>query len=191
MSELGSEIHRTTTEMPAESELAGVVQDNIRTLIETRKQMKRVGSFEDKLAGLITRLAGSVKFVYVHAVFILGWVVFNSGTLGFHPFDPFPFAILSMIASVEAIFVSTFVLISQNRMARIAERHADLDLQINLLAEHEITRLIQMTDAIAKHLQVVIPSDSNYEDLKTHVKPDHVLGEIARAEHETEVKQSE
>lgn len=153
--------------------------------------MRRVGSFEDKLAGLITRLAGSVKFVYVHAVLIFGWILFNSGTLGFTPFDPFPFAILSMIASVEAIFVSTFVLISQNRMARIAERHADLDLQINLLAEHEITRLIQMTDAIAKHLQVAIPSDSNYEDLKTQVKPDHVLGEIAKAEHETKVKQSE
>jgi uncharacterized membrane protein len=101
---------------------------------------------------------------------------------GFAPFDPFPFVMLAMIASVEAIFVSTFVLISQNRMARIAEKHAELDLQINLLAEHEITRLIHITDAIARHLGVEFYSDATHEELKAQVNPDQVLDEMARAE---------
>ena len=70
------------------------------------------------------------------------------------PFDPFPFVMLAMIASVEAIFLSTFVLISRNRQARLAERRAELDLQISLLAEHEITRLVERLEAVAEHLGV-------------------------------------
>ena len=73
---------------------------------------------------------------------------------GLRPFDPFPFVMLAMAASVEAIFLSTFVLISQNRMAELADKRADLDLQINLLSEHEITRLVKLLDAVAKRLGI-------------------------------------
>ena len=76
----------------------------------------------------------------------------NSGIVPRHPWDPFPFPILAMLASVEAIFLSTFVLIGQHRMTQIADQRAELDLQINLLAEHEITHVLQLIDAIAKRL---------------------------------------
>ncbi len=172
----------TTSEPSAEPELAGIVLDNIRSLAEIRKQMKRMSSLEHRVVSQITHLAGNMKFVYAHAVIVVGWIAFNSGVLGFHPFDPYPFGMLAMIASVEAIFVSTFVLISQNRMARIAERHAELDLQVNLLAEHEITRLIQITDAIAMHLGVKLASNASIDELKAQINPDQVLEEMAKAE---------
>jgi uncharacterized membrane protein len=83
-----------------------------------------------------------------------------------------------MAASVEAIFLSTFVLISQNRMAALAEQRAELDLQINLLAEHEITRLVQIVSMIADRLQVSIPSEVDLHDIKQDVRPEVVLNEI-------------
>ncbi|MFT3772780.1 MAG: DUF1003 domain-containing protein [Minicystis sp.] len=101
---------------------------------------------------------------------------------GVRPFDPFPFVMLAMIASVEAIFLSTFVLISQNRMAALADRRADLDVQINLLAEHEITRLIALCDAMAQHLGVhPEPGSQRIEELKRDVRPEAVLDEIEQA----------
>jgi uncharacterized membrane protein len=89
---------------------------------------------------------------------------------------------LAMIASVEAIFLSTFVLISQNRMQALADKRADLDLQINLLAEHEVTRLIELVDGISRHLKVPRQSDPHLEELKKDVHPEVVLEEIERAQ---------
>jgi uncharacterized membrane protein len=83
-----------------------------------------------------------------------------------------------MMASVEAIFLSTFVLISQNRMAAAADKRADLDLQINLLAEHEVTKLITMVSAIADHLNIKTNIDTEIEELKQDVAPEAVLDEI-------------
>jgi uncharacterized membrane protein len=83
-----------------------------------------------------------------------------------------------MVASVEAIFLSTFVLISQNRMAAAADKRADLDLQINLLAEHEVTKLITMVSAIADHLNINTNVESEVEELKQDVAPEAVLDEI-------------
>jgi uncharacterized membrane protein len=80
-----------------------------------------------------------VAFICVHAVIFGGWIVVNLGWTPLPPFDP-SFVVLAMVASVEAIFLSTFVLIMQNRLAALADERAELDLQISLLAEHEITR---------------------------------------------------
>jgi uncharacterized membrane protein len=88
------------------------------------------------------------------------------------------FVILAMIASVEAIFLSTFVLITQNRMAAAADKRADLDLQISLLAEHEITRLATLIDAIADKIGVQTPADEEIEEIKQDVAPDAVLDRI-------------
>src|SRR5437016_5007110 len=127
------------------SQLARVVQRNIRALLEVRQQFEQRKSHQARIADAITAFTGSMTFVYLHALGFGGWILVNLGTIpGIKPFDPFPFAMLAMIASVEAIFLSTFVLISQNRMAALADKRADLDLQVNLLAEHEITRLIGM-----------------------------------------------
>jgi uncharacterized membrane protein len=164
------------------SELAGVVRRNIRTLIEAREHAEQRKSREERVADAITRFTGSMRFVYLHALLFGGWIIVNLGVIpAIRPFDPFPFVMLAMIASVEAIFLSTFVLISQNRMAALADRRADLDVQINLLAEHEITRLIELCDAMAQKLGVRAGAELHIEELEKDVRPEEVLEELDRA----------
>jgi uncharacterized membrane protein len=90
--------------------------------------------------------------------------------------------VLAMIASVEAIFLSTFVLISQNRMAAAADKRADLDLQVSLLAEHEITRLATLISGIADRLGVRTEADAELDEITQDVAPEAVLDEIEAAE---------
>jgi uncharacterized membrane protein len=143
-----------------------------------RDQEEAAASFQERLAAVIPRFTGSMAFVYLHLVLFGSWIVVNLGLLSsISKFDP-SFVILAMIASVEAIFLSTFVLISQNRMAAAADKRADLDLQINLLAEHEVTKLITMVSAIVDHLNIKINIDTEIEELKQDVAPEAVLDEI-------------
>jgi uncharacterized membrane protein len=165
------------------SALAGIVQRNIRALLEERRQHERRMNAEERVADAITRFAGSMRFVYLHALLFGGWLVLNLGVVpGVTPFDPFPFVMLAMFASVEAIFLSTFVLISQNRQAALAEKRADLDLQISLLSEHEVTRLVAMVDAIGEHLGIDHARSDDVEELKRDVRPEAVLREIDAVE---------
>ncbi|WP_437659085.1 DUF1003 domain-containing protein [Sorangium sp. So ce1182] len=164
------------------SEVEGVVRRNIHALLQVRKDLERKKSFQEALADRITGFTGSMTFVFLHAGIFGGWLAVNMGVIsGIKPFDPFPFVMLAMIASVEAIFLSTFVLISQNRMQALADKRAELDLQINLLAEHEITRLIELVDGISRHLKVPRSTDPHLEELKKDVHPEVVLEEIERA----------
>ncbi|HEX6034520.1 MAG TPA: DUF1003 domain-containing protein, partial [Anaerolineales bacterium] len=95
-------------------------------------------------------------------------------------FDPFPYGLLTMVVSLEAIFLSTFVLISQNRLSEETERRADLDLHIGLLTEHELTRVLQMLDAIQDKLGIVDHANSELADLEMETTPEDVLAEIER-----------
>ncbi len=168
---------------PEPAELTGVVRRNIRALVAVREEQERRRSAQEAVADRITGFTGSMAFVCLHLALFGGWILVNTGVVpGVTPFDPFPFVMLAMIASVEAIFLSTFVLISQNRMQRVAEKRADLDLQINLLAEHEITRLIGLCDAMADRLGVRPPEPAGLEELKKDVAPEDVLAELARVD---------
>jgi uncharacterized membrane protein len=119
-------------------------------------------------------------FVYVHLAIVASWTAVNLGAIpGIPVFDP-TFVILATVASVEAIFLSTFVLISQNRSAAAADARAKLDLQTSLLAEHEITRLLTLTVAVAKHLGVTAAEDPALDELKRDISPEKVLDEIER-----------
>jgi uncharacterized membrane protein len=104
----------------------------------------------------------------------------NTGKLGVAPFDPFPYGLLTMVVSLEAIFLSTFVLISQNRMSEEAEKRADLNLQIALLTEHEVTLMLKILDRIEGKLGVDRDHDEDLQDLEMETKPEDVLAEIAR-----------
>nr|WP_276592888.1 DUF1003 domain-containing protein [Sphingomonas sp. GC_Shp_3] len=116
-----------------------------------------------------------MTFVIIHALAYGAWIAVNLGTVpGVKPFDP-SFVVLAMEASVEAIFLSTFVLISQNRMMGAAAKQADLDLQINLLAEHELTRLVTLVDAIARKMEVNVLPDAEVAEIKQDVSPEAVL----------------
>ena len=161
--------------------LAAVLERNINTLIELRRQVEEHRSLQDRIADGVTRFAGSMLFVYLHLVWFTVWIVVNLGGLAWlqiHVFDAFPFGLLTLIVSLEAIFLSTFVLLSQNRQGMASDERADLDLQINLLAEHEITRILALVDAIADHLGLEAGKDPEIEELKQEVKPDLVIREL-------------
>jgi uncharacterized membrane protein len=107
---------------------------------ERREREAEKASLSERISDQVTRFAGSMTFVAMHAVVYGLWLAINLGAVpGVKPFDP-SLVVLAMEASVEAIFLSTFVLISQNRMMGAAAKQSDLDLQINLLAEHELMR---------------------------------------------------
>jgi uncharacterized membrane protein len=162
----------------ADSDLSSALRRNIETLRERRRQEMSAAGPEEKLANAITAFTGSMRFVYVHLVIYGGWIVYNLSP-GLPHFDP-SFVILAMVASVEAIFLSTFVLISQNRAMAATDKRDDLDLHINLLAEHELTKLIVMVAAIAEKLEVRTGAEPDIEEITKDVAPDAVLSEIEK-----------
>jgi uncharacterized membrane protein len=167
---------------PQPGGLSPVLERNIRALQLRRQRQEREATLEERIAEAITRFTGSMRFVYLHLGFFGCWVVANLGWVpGVAAWDP-SFVVLAMIASVEAIFLSTFVLISQNRMATAADKRADLDLQISLLAEHEVTRLIRLVSDIAARMGVKTEADVNLEEITLDVSPEAVLDEIEATE---------
>ena len=160
---------------PSSPDLAGVVDRNITALLHHRRAEEGSRSRQERIADVITRFTGSMRFVYIHLALFGSWIAINLGWLpGLPKFDP-SFVVLAMVASVEAIFLSTFVLISQNRMAALADRRADLDLQISLLAEHEITRLITLVTAIAERLELDAAQNPELAELAQDVAPEKVM----------------
>ncbi|GAB3770192.1 DUF1003 domain-containing protein [Spirosoma horti] len=154
--------------------MAGIVERNIKALLVRRQQEKAGKKMADKLADTVTAFAGSLPFVWIHMLLFGGWIAWNVGWLGLRPFDP-SLVVLAMAASVEAIFLSTFVLISQNRMAALADKRADLDLQVSLLAEHEITRLVTLVTEIARKMDIPAAHDPEIAELAKDIRPENVL----------------
>jgi uncharacterized membrane protein len=157
-----------------------VIERNIRTIIRLRLKAAGERSMHDRIADTTTALSGRMGFVYAHIVWFGLWILLNTGHLGVRVFDPFPYGLLTMIVSLEAIFLSTVVLISQNRLSEEIERRADLDLHIGLLTEHELTRVLQMLDAIQRKMGIDDDEASELADLEMETKPEDVLGEIER-----------
>ena len=163
--------------------LADVIDRNISTLVRLREEQARGRPLHAYLADGITTFSGRMLFIYLHVVWFGGWILINEGAFGLRPFDPFPYGLLTMIVSLEAIFLSTFVLISQNRLSEEADRRADLDLHIGLLTEHEVTRVLQMLDAVQKRLGVESDADLELAQLEVETRPEDVLAEIHRLQH--------
>jgi uncharacterized membrane protein len=162
--------------------MSGLIDRNVEALVKRRQREKARTGLEEKVADAITAFAGSMKFVYLHLAIYGLWILVNLGWLPLLPkFDP-TFVVLAMVASVEAIFISTFVMISQNRMSRMADQRADLDLQISLLAEHEITRLVTLVTEMAKRLDVPSARDPELREIAKDVAPERVLDRMQETE---------
>jgi uncharacterized membrane protein len=119
-----------------------------------------------------------MPFVYFHVILFAVWILANLEIAGIPAFDPYPFGMLTTIVSLEAIFLSTFVLVSQNRQAAIADRRSELDLQMNLLTEHEVTRLLMIIDEMAKKMGIDPCDTEEIQDLKKDIAPEEVLNEL-------------
>jgi uncharacterized membrane protein len=169
-----------TVPPPQPGSLNRALERNIAALERRRREDSARATLEERIAGGITRFTGSMMFVYLSLALVGFWVAANLGWIpGVPAWDP-DFIILAMIASVAAIFLSTFVLIAQNKMARTADRRAELDLQISLLSEHEVTRIVALVSAIADRLGVERGED--VEELKRDVAPEAVLDAIDSTE---------
>ena len=156
-----------------------VVARNIEALLQRQSREQGSRTLQQRIADAITGAAGSLPFVYVHLAIVALWTIVNIGWTPLKPFDP-TFVLLATAASVEAIFLSTFVLVTQNRMQREADRRADLDLQISLLTEHELTRVIQLVNAIAAKVDAQIPMPE-LDELQRDISPEQVLDAIDKA----------
>ncbi len=130
-------------------------------------------------ADSITAFFGSIAFAMLHIIWFIVWIVINTGLIpNILPFDPFPFGLLTMIVSLEAIFLSVFVLISQNRESQISDLRQELDFQINTHAEQEVTKLIKMVEQVHEHLGIKTKNDKELTEMRKRLDTDKLEEEI-------------
>ena len=129
------------------------VLQNVQTIAELEKQAIKSRSPVERLTDAITQGAGSIQFVIAHALIFGGWMAVNRWV---QPLDPFPFSLLNLGVSLEAIFLTSFVLMTQNRMTKQADRRTHIDLQVNLLAEQELTAILHMLHALSERAGVKV-----------------------------------
>ena len=160
--------------------VAEVIDRNIEALLRRRREQHARTGVQERIADAVTRFAGSMRFVYLHLLVYGLWIVVNLGWVPLLPKFDQTFVVLAMVASVEAIFISTFVMISQNRMAAQADQRADLDLQISLLSEHELTKLLTLVTEMARRMEIPAAQDAELDELGQNVSPERVLDRIER-----------
>jgi uncharacterized membrane protein len=176
---LGDTDSRVTHETRDE-ELSPVLDRNIARLERREDAEQASRTFGEIVAAKVTAISGSMGFVYFHLAAVTAWTITNVGLApGIAPFDP-TFVILATAASVEAIFLSTFVLISQNRDAAMAERRAELDLHVSLLAERELTTLARVVRSIAVKLDVPVDDLPEVRDAQRTVAPEKILDRLEK-----------
>jgi uncharacterized membrane protein len=176
-------LHKHTAEHKEDNPaLSNIIERNIRQIIQLRLKTAREKSLQDRIAGAITSFSGRMVFLYLHLAWFSLWILLNTGRVGVRPFDPFPYGLLTVAVTLEAILLSTFVLISQNLLSKEAERIADLGLQTSLFTEHELTRVLQMLRAIQDKIGIRNDEVSNLADadLAMETKPEDVMAEIER-----------
>jgi uncharacterized membrane protein len=140
----------------------------------------------ERVAAGIAGFCGSITFVYIHVAWFAAWILLNTLSERFQ-FDPYPFTFLTLVVSLEAIFLSTFILISQNHETRLTERRNHLDLQINLLAEQESTKTLELLQLVAEKLGIDCSDDAATEALLTPTDPEELLKEIIEVSESTDI----
>ncbi len=172
--------NQITRDPPPEG-LTPVLERNIQALMVRERRQQQNASLQQRTADAITAFTGSMIFVYLHLAVFGFWIVANLHWIPGVPVWDESFVVLAMVASVEAIFLSTFVLISQNRMAAEADKRADLDLQISLLAEHELTKVASLLTQIADRLQVEPKAGRELEEATHDIAPERVLDRLEQS----------
>ena len=129
------------------------VAHNIRAMVELAQEARDDRTGVGRVTDTIARTAGSLTFIAVHAIWFAAWVALN---LTRFAFDPYPFSFLNLVVALEAVILTSVVLLTQNHMTRLADRRASLDLQINLLSEQELTAMLHMLKGLCERLGVNI-----------------------------------
>ncbi len=156
---------------------------NVADILKMEERDRLKMTVTDKIADKITAFSGSNLFVILHLVWFGLWILINSGRItGMKIVDPFPFNFLTMTVSLEAIFLSTFVLISQNKQAKLADKRAKIDLQVNMIAERENTKLLNLILDIQEYLGMHKKRDPEIKELRRKTDIAKLASELDRAE---------
>jgi uncharacterized membrane protein len=182
---------RTTRQRPAEEgaqppyhsarSVDDLTERNVRTIIDLERAARSKQTASQRWAQRVSAFCGSMPFVWIHVAAFAAWIGFNA-LPGLPHVDPFPFTFLTLIVSLETIFLSTFILISQNEETRATERRNALDLQINLLTEQENTQMLRMLEQIAKKVGVSFDDDPAISVLEQATRPETLAAQIDRVE---------
>jgi uncharacterized membrane protein len=152
---------------------------NVAAILALEHEALARRSRSERLSDAIAGHAGRMWFLVGHAIWFAAWIVLNSRIVrGFPVIDPFPYQFLTFVTSLESIFLSLFILMSQNRSNKQSEARSHLDLQVNLLAEQESTKMLQMLQLLCNHHQLVMPHDPELEQLKSTTEPAELLKEL-------------
>ena|SRR5690349_11888764 len=173
-----SKLTKSTTRTGSVEQLT---QRNIEVVRKLEEAAHQERTTSDRVARMIARFCGSMTFVWVHVIGFAGWIAINL-VPGVKHIDPFPFTFLTFIVSLEAIFLSTFILISQNQDTRLSERRNHLDLQINLLSEQENTKMLKMLQIIAEKVGAEIEPDEDVTVLAQETELEKVVAQIEQHE---------
>jgi uncharacterized membrane protein len=171
----------TSKAVPTGGPADQLTQRNVEAILQLEQAAKEQRTRSELVAEGIANFCGSMVFVWVHVIWFGVWVLINL-VPGVPHIDPFPFTFLTLVVSLEAIFLSTFILISQNHDTRISERRNHLDLQINLLSEQENTWMIGILQAIADKVGADVPHDPHLQALSQETEPERLVRQIE--EHE-------
>lgn len=155
-------------ELKTESPKIEAIDRNIATIHRMRKDSDEGRRSDQKFVDHIANFAGTTSFLYAHVFFYGSWFFIGRKTEA-----------VGVTASLEAIFLSVFVLINQRRLNAVERKNSDLHLQMSLLAEHEVTKLARVTDLIAQRLGVNTPETQDLEDVKKDIHPDDILKRIS------------
>jgi uncharacterized membrane protein len=148
---------------------ANPTQYNIEAIAKLEHDALGRRTLTERASDVITKLAGNVGFLTAQLLLISGWCLVNLHAIpGLKAFDPFPFGVLALVVSSESVFLTTFVLISQSRIARQAERRSHLDLQVSMLSEQELTTALQMLQKLCQHMGVNV--DSSKQEVQSFSK---------------------
>ena len=164
-------------------------EQNIRRIVEIEQEHRRQRSFAERMAERIANFAGSTWFAVVNLIWFAVWIGFNVFAPENLAFDPYPFTFLTLMVSLEAIFLSVFILMAQNQETRLAEHRDHLDLQINLLAEQENTKMLELLEAIAERVGVDT-KDEAMQALKEPAEPEKLAEQIKSLDDKTNESKS-
>ena len=167
-----------TRTVPALAKKSAERRNTIRSF-KTKANDKRSAS--DKFADLLTASFGTVLFLLLNILFFAGWILWNTGHIsGMTPIDPFPFGLLTMVVSLEAIFLAIVVLISQNREARVAELREEVELYINTYAEDEITKVMYLVTLLLERNGIDVSKDQDLQGMLEDIDDDAIEKELEK-----------
>lgn len=157
------------TDPHVQKELAQDIDDRKRVIRSLRAKEDEKRSFSERIADKVSEIFGSMTFLILNVVFFAVWIALNTNIIpGVEPFDPFPFGFLTMAVSLEAIILAILVLISQNRAEKVAELREEIDLQIDILTEEELTKLLHMVALLLEKHGI---DNGHDEELKEMMEP--------------------